>query len=154
MTDNVIHFEKLEKHDTKNIFDKHVNGSLTVIWRDWDKKFPIDPKMIYTTKVFPREKKGPHLHKKRDSFFVCVHGKVVFIIKDQTGKYHEIISSEEDPTLIHVPKNFASGHVNLAPHDSTILTMANIAWRPDDNEMIDVTFDDYDWEKWNKNVKP
>jgi dTDP-4-dehydrorhamnose 3,5-epimerase len=27
---------KLEKHPTKDIHDQHVNGSLTVIWRDWD----------------------------------------------------------------------------------------------------------------------
>ena len=25
---------KLEKHDTKDIMDNHVNGSLTVVWRD------------------------------------------------------------------------------------------------------------------------
>ena len=27
---------RLEKHDTKAIYDSHVNGELTVIWRDWD----------------------------------------------------------------------------------------------------------------------
>ena len=30
---NVI---KLEKHDTKDVRDQHINGSLTVVWRDWD----------------------------------------------------------------------------------------------------------------------
>ena len=27
---------KLEKHPTRSTVDSHVNGSLTVIWRDWD----------------------------------------------------------------------------------------------------------------------
>ena len=27
----------LEKHETKDVKDSHVNGSLTVVWRDWDK---------------------------------------------------------------------------------------------------------------------
>ena len=35
---------KLEKHSTKDIIDDHVNGSLTVIWRDWDKIIPFEPK--------------------------------------------------------------------------------------------------------------
>ena len=44
---------KLEKHETKNIEDKHVNGSLTVIWRDWDNIIKNHPKMIYVTSVNP-----------------------------------------------------------------------------------------------------
>ena len=35
--------------------------------------------------------------------------------------------------------------MNLANEMSRILTLADIAWRPDDNEMIDVNFDDYEW---------
>ena len=26
----------LEKYETRDINDQHVNGSLTVVWRDWD----------------------------------------------------------------------------------------------------------------------
>ena len=43
---------KLEKHDTKDINDKHVNGSLTVIWRDWDKIIEPEPKMVYISSVW------------------------------------------------------------------------------------------------------
>jgi dTDP-4-dehydrorhamnose 3,5-epimerase len=28
--------------------------------------------------------------------------------------------------------------------------LADIAWRPNDNEMENLTFDDYDWQKWKK----
>ena len=139
---------KLEKHETKNIKDKHVNGSLTVVWRDWDNIIKNYPKMVYITSVNPEEIKGPHVHTKRASYFVCIHGKVVFVIRDNDGKYHEIISSADEPVLIYVSKNVASAHMNLTNEIASILTLADIAWRPNDNEMEDVGFDDYDWSKW------
>ena len=37
MNNDTIRHIELETHQTKDISDGHVNGSLTVIWRDWDK---------------------------------------------------------------------------------------------------------------------
>ena len=73
---------ELEKHATKDIRDSHINGDLTVIWRDWDNIIKKMPKMVYVSSVNPGEIKGPHLHKNRTSYFSCIHGKVVFIIQD------------------------------------------------------------------------
>ena len=140
----------LEVHQTKAITDQHVNGELTVVWRDWDKIIKNEPKMIYVSSVDPGEKKGPHLHTKRDSHFVCIHGKVVFILKDKNGEYVEIESSDEKPVMVFVPKNIASAHVNTSNSISKVLALADIAWRPNDNEMENVSFDDYDWSKWEK----
>jgi dTDP-4-dehydrorhamnose 3,5-epimerase len=147
MNDNKIDFVRLETHETHDITDNHVNGLLTVVWRDWDKIIPT-PKMIYLSAVNPHEIKGPHLHTKRNSYFLCIKGKVVFIIKDLEGNYHEIISSETEPNLIQIPKNFPSAHINIVNEPSTILTLADIAWKPNNNEMQNTTFDDYDWKKW------
>lgn len=147
--DEIKHIE-LEKHETKDIHDQHVNGSLTVIWRDWDKIIEPEPKMAYISAVNPGEVKGPHIHLKRNSHFVCIHGKVVFIIKRENNEYEEIISSEEKPILVHVPKNVASAHINLDKNASKVLAIADIAWRPNDNEMENVLFEDYDWKKWKK----
>ena len=133
---------------TKDINDQHVNGSLTVIWRDWDKIIEPEPKMVYISAVNSGETKGPHVHLKRNSYFVCIHGKVVFILKRDNGEYEEIISSEENPVLVHVPKNIASAHINLDNKTSKILALADVAWKPNDNEMENVTFDDYNWNKW------
>lgn len=138
----------LEKHPTKDVHDGHINGSLTVIWRDWDNIFKISPKMVYTSSVMPGEIKGPHLHKKRDSLFVCIQGKVIFIAKDLDGIYHEIESSEEKPVMVQIPKGIASGHINISNDVSKILTIANVAWKPNDNEMENIQFNDYDWKKW------
>ena len=49
-----------------------------------------------------------------------------------------------------VPKNIASAHINLADDTSRILALADISWKPDDNEMVNTTFEDYDWNKWKK----
>ena len=144
---------KLEKHETKDIVDKHINGSLTVVWRDWDKIVKNEPKMVYVSSVNAGEIKGPHLHTKRNSYFVCIHGKVIFILKNENGKYVEIESSEEKPILVFVPRGTASAHVNISDESSRVLALADIAWKPNDNEMKDVKFDDYEWEKLMVNKK-
>ena len=148
MKKDIINYIKLEKHQTKDISDQHVNGSLTVIWRDWDNLIENHPKMVYVSSVNPGEIKGPHLHTKRNSHFVCIHGKVVFVIKDNDGKYKEIESSEENPTLVFVPKGYPSAHINLSKEVSRVLALADVAWRPNDGEMVNTTFNDYDWSKW------
>ena len=139
---------KIETHKTKDIKDGHTNGSLSVIWRDWDKKIDYEPRMVYVSTVNINEIKGPHIHTKRNSYFTCIHGKVVFIIKDTDGKFYEIESSEENPIMVFVPKNIPSAHINISDKSSSILALADVAWKPDDDEMVNITFDDYNWKKW------
>ncbi len=150
MKNDTIRSIKLNSYPTKDINDEHVNGMLTVIWRDWDNELEVKPEMVYVSSVNPGEIKGPHLHTKRDSYFVCIRGKVVFIAKDLKGNYHEIESSEDNPVLIQIPKNHPSAHINITNQLSTILALANPAWKPNDDEMKNITFDDYDWNKWKK----
>lgn len=140
---------KLEKHSTHSTIDSHVNGSLTVIWRDWDQILKNNPKMVYVSSVESGEIKGPHIHTKRDSYFTCIHGKVIFVLKMDDGKFLEIESDAENPVMVYVPKNIASAHINLSHSTSTILTLADLAWKPNDQEMKNTTFQDYDWKKWN-----
>ena len=141
---------KLEKHDTKDIHDQHQNGSLTVVWRDWDKLLVNVPKMVYVSSVNPGETKGPHLHKKRNSYFTCIHGKVVFILKKMDNSFVEIESSSENPILLKIPSGIPSAHINISDNVSRILVLADVAWKPNDNEMDNITFDNYDWKKWTK----
>ena len=139
---------KIETHKTKDIKDGHTNGSLSVIWRDWDKKIDYEPRMVYVSTVNINEIKGPHIHTKRNSYFTCIHGKVVFIIKDTDGKFYEIESGEENPIIVFVPKNIPSAHINISDKSSSVLALADVAWKPDDDEMVNTTFDDYNWKKW------
>ena len=137
----------LEKHETKDIADSHINGELTVIWRNWD-KIIHDPEMIYVNSVNHGEIKGPHLHKNRTSYFHCLQGKITLIIKDKIGKFHEIETNSDEPTLIYIPKNISSAHLNSGNEIARILTLADVSWKPNDNEMKNITFNDYDWKKW------
>ena len=137
----------LEKHQTKDIADSHINGELTVIWRDWDNLLKNHPKMVYVNSINPGEIKGPHIHKNRTTSFFCIDGSVVLIIQDDNKKFHEMKKNSEKPVLITVPNGIAAAIVNPTGKIAKVLVLADIAWRPDDNEMKNITFDDYDWEK-------
>ena len=138
----------LENYQTKDITDSHINGELTVIWRDWDNLIKNHPKMVYVNSVNPGEIKGPHIHKNRTTSFSCIHGNVVLVIQDNDGKFHEIKADSEKPVLITVPKGIAAAIVNPTTKIAKVLVLADIAWRPNDNEVKNVSFDDYDWEKY------
>ena len=137
----------LEKHQTKDIADSHINGELTVIWRDWDNLLKNHPKMVYVNSINPGEIKGPHLHKNRTTSFFCIDGSVVLIIQDDDKKFHEMKMNSEKPVLITVPNGIAAAIVNPTGRIAKVLVLADIAWRPNDNEIKNITFDDYDWEK-------
>ena len=138
---------QLENHETKDVLDAHINGELTVIWRNWDKIIK-NPEMIYLNLVNPGEIKGPHIHKNRTSYFFCIEGKMIIVIQDKNGKYHEIEANSDSSKLVSVSNGVSAAIINPSNKISKILVMADIAWRPNDNEMENNTFDNYDWEKW------
>ena len=151
MDDEYFKIIDLEKHETKDNQDQHVNGSLTVVWRDWDNLIKNHPKMVYVNSINPGEIKGPHIHKNRTTYFSCISGNVVLVIQDNDGKFHEVKADSEKPVLITVPNGIAAAIVNPTTKIAKVLVLADIAWRPNDNEMKDVSFDNYDWKKWKKN---
>jgi dTDP-4-dehydrorhamnose 3,5-epimerase len=152
MNESGIIIHKLEKHLTHNIKNNNVNGFLIPVWRDWDKTITVQPEMVYITSISPGEIKGPHLHVIRHSYYTCIKGKVVFIAKENSGKYIEIESSPDEPVLIEIPKNHSSAHINLSDETSIIMALVNPSWKPDNKDEHNVTYDDYDWDKW-KNQK-
>ena len=140
----------LEKHQTIDTTDSHINGELTIIWRDWDNIITNPPKMIYVNYVNPGEIKGPHLHKNRTTYFSCIHGSIVLVIQDNDGRFHEVKADSERPTLISVRNGVAAAIVNPTDDISKVLVLADIAWKPNDNEMKNIDFENYDWNKWKK----
>ena len=73
---------------------------------------------------------------------------MVIIIRDDDGKYHEIETDANDSRLICVANGTAAAILNPSNDISKILVLADIAWRPNDNEMENVIFNDYNWNKW------
>ncbi len=139
---------ELETHETKDILDDHKNGELTVIWRNWD-EIINQPNMIYLNSVNPGERKGPHIHKNRTSYFFCLQGKMVVIIQDKNGKYHEVEANSETSKLVAVSNGIAAAIINPSKDISKILVLADVAWKPNDDEMKNTIFENYDWNKWN-----
>ena len=150
MDDEYFKIIDLEKHETKDNQDQHVNGSLTVVWRDWDNLIKNHPKMVYVNSINPGEIKGPHIHKNRTTHFSCISGNVVLVIQDNGGKFHEVKADSEKPVLITVPNGIAAAIVNPTTKIAKVLVLADIAWRPNDNEMKNIDFENYDWNKWKK----
>ena len=142
--------QELEKHETKDVLDSHVNGELTVVWRDWDNIIKDHPKMVYVNTVNPGEIKGPHLHKNRTTYFSCIHGNIVLVIRSDDGEFHEIKSNSEKPSLVCVKNGIASAIINPTNDIAKVLVLADIAWKPNDNEMENIDFVDYDFKKWNR----
>ena len=99
-------------------------------------------------KIDTKQIKGPHIHKNRTSYFYCIDGEIIIIVKDKEGKFHELKGDSERPKLIEVSNDIPAAIVNPTANISTVLVLADIAWKPDDNEMENVTFEDYDWGKW------
>ena len=138
---------QLEKHDTRDVNDSQVNGELTVIWRDWDEIINA-PKMVYVNSVNPKQVKGPHLHENRTTYFYCIDGKIVLIIQDKKGDFHEIELDSAKPILVSVLNGVGAAIVNPSNNVAKVLVLADIAWKPNDNEMKNIKFEDYDWDKW------
>ena len=139
----------LDTYPTKDVKDNRLNGELTVIWRNWDKIIKT-PEMVYVNSVNPGEIKGPHIHKNRTSYFLCLQGEMIIVIRDKNEKYHEIETNSTESKLISVSNGTPAAIINPSKNISKILVLADVAWKPNDNEMENTTFDDYDWNKWKK----
>ena len=141
---------ELEKHETKDVRNSHINGDLTVIWRDWD-KIINNPEMVYVNTINPNEIKGPHIHKNRTSYFFCLHGRVIIVIQENNEKYTEIEINSDSPKLVEISNGVAAAIVNPSNDISKVLVLADIAWKPNDGEMINTNFDNYDLKRWGEN---
>ncbi|MCP5482110.1 MAG: WxcM-like domain-containing protein [Spirochaetales bacterium] len=103
------------------------------------------PKQVYCTVANPGEIKGPHLHKKRWGLFTCIRGNIKIVVRID-GKYEEYYSGEDHEfQTVQVPAGIPAALVNIGQVEAYILNMPSPAWRAEDQDDWDVTFDDYDF---------
>ena len=76
---------------------------------------------------------------------------MVIVIQDKNGEYHEIEADSKNSKLISVSNGIGAAIINPTNNVSKILVMADIAWKPNDNEMENIKFKNYDFEKWKNN---
>ena len=107
-----------------------------------------NPEMVYVNTVFPGEIKGPHIHKNRTSYFYCIEGEMLIVVQEKDKKYHEITTNSKEPKLVSVSNGTAAAIINPSNKISKILVLADISWKPNDNEMSNVKFEDYNFDKW------
>ena len=60
--------------------------------------------------------------------------------------------SEDKPQLIFIPKGIPAAHINTGTVTGKILALADISWKPDDNEMENVKFPDNKFKKNDNNA--
>lgn len=136
-----------KKHITRDIKTKEPNGLVVSLWKNWEKFFKAEPKQVYLNVCAPKAVKGPHLHMNRWDYFVCIKGKIRFVVK-WNDVYEEIeADADKDPCfkIIEVPPAIASAIQNIGPTEAWFLNMPNPAWHPDDQDDHPITFDGYKW---------
>ena len=144
MRTRVIEEKKLT---TRDIQSKEPNGILVSLWKDWEKIFRDDPKQVYLNICAPKSVKGPHLHLKRFDHFVCIRGKIRFIVK-WDKEYEEVeADADKDPCLkiVEVPPAIPCAIQNIGEGDAWFLNLPNPAWHPDDPDDHPVEFENYHW---------
>ncbi len=135
-----------KKHISKDK-DGRPNGCVISLWKDWEKIFKADPKQVYFNVCAARAIKGPHLHMKRWDYFVCIRGKIRFILKWNL-EYEEIeVDAEGDPCfkIVEVPPAIACAIQNIGDEEAWFLNMPNPAWHPENRDDHLVSFDGYTW---------
>ena len=73
---------------------------------------------------------------------------MIILVKDQEDEYHEIKINSNESKLVSVSNGIAAAIINPSKNISKILVLADKSWRPNDNEMENVNFENYNWKKW------
>lgn len=73
---------------------------------------------------------------------------MLIVVQEKDKKYHEIRVNSEESKLVTVSNGIPAAIVNPSNKVSKILVLADISWKPDDNEMNNVKFEDYNFDKW------
>jgi dTDP-4-dehydrorhamnose 3,5-epimerase len=108
------------------------NGFVLPIWH-----IDTGPRIeqVYMTVVPAGGCKGPHLHHKRESRFVCVLGDVRIVTREASGMY---LSREMGDTcgyrLIVVESGTPAAIYNIGKGEARVLNLPDPAWRDNSDE--------------------
>lgn len=136
-----------KKYISRDMRTKEPNGLLVSLWKNWENIFKAEPKQVYLNVCSPKAIKGPHLHMNRWDYFVCIRGKIRFVVKWEK-EYEEIeVDADKDPCfkIVEVPPAIACAIQNIGPEEAWFLNMPNPAWHPEKQDDHPALFDDYQW---------
>ncbi len=122
--------------------DGSINGYLTELQKDGRLT------TAYLTVAFPGCFKGYHLHKVRESNYVCIRGRVVVILFTKEGR-KEIELSSGSFDKLNIPINTPTGIRNDGRDECWLINFPNPPYDPDlHGEQIDFT--EQEAETWMK----
>ncbi|MFH1890580.1 MAG: WxcM-like domain-containing protein [Candidatus Kuenenbacteria bacterium] len=117
---------KIEEVKRVKTFDleKQENGFLTELFKHGDKT------VAYLSAVKSGAFKGYHLHRIRAARYVCVKGKMKIILY-QNGKRKEYILDSANPQRLFIPKNVATGLLNIGDEEAWLINYPDPAYDPE-----------------------
>ena len=125
--------EPCKKVPTIDVATKEINGSLIELYKDEDKT------VAYLTTAKPGAFKGYHLHKLRQSHYVCIKGKMKITVVKDSEKEEYILDSQTQERLL-IPTNVYIGLENIGEEEAWLINYPSPSYNPDlKDEQVDKT---------------
>ena len=130
-------FAKLE--DAKKVTtvapDGQANGLLVELYKDGEKT------VAYLTSVKQNMFKGYHLHRVRAARYVPLKGKMKIILyKPGEAEKEEYILDAEKPQRLFIPKNIATGLLNVGEEEAWLINYPDPPYDPNlKDEQVEYT---------------
>lgn len=132
MSENVRR-EPCKKVTTYAAGSPEPNGYLVELYKDGDKT------TMYLTVTLPKAFKGYHLHRLRESHYVCLRGRVKVTVVEGTRK-DEYILDADTPERLLLPTNVFIGLENVGEGEAWLLNFPHPPYDPSlKDEQIDKT---------------
>lgn len=123
----------------------NINGYLTELKKDGKLT------AAYLTVAFPGCFKGYHLHKDRESNYVCIRGTVTVILYTKYGRQEIQLGSGQCDKLL-IPTNIPTGLRNDSREECWLINFPNPPYDPDlHGEQVDLTEEEA--EAWMENQR-
>ena len=93
---------------------------------------------VYFSTVFPNKIKAWHMHKEMTLNYVCIEGKIKFVLYDDRkdsgtkGEVQELILSPNNYFLVTVPPLIWNGFENIGEKKSILANCSSIPYRDDE----------------------
>mgnify|MGYP000147354681 CR=1 FL=1 len=134
---------KLKSYETKNKTTGQTNGRLVSLWNENFTNYK--PGQFYVVSCEPFEMKGAHNYPGKLDNFICLQGKVLFIVKGIKGKYEEFLLDAKNPEFLQIPAGEASAHINIGVETALVANICSPGWKEDVKDG-ETDFGDYSWD--------
>ncbi len=112
---------------------KAENGFLLELFKDGDKT------AVYISATKPGMFKGYHLHRVRSARYFCIKGKMKITLY-QNGKKEEYILDAQNPQRLFIPKNVATGLLNIGEEEGWLINYPDPPYDPNlKDEQVEYT---------------